>query len=224
MGNQFTTNKQRGGQTGANWNSNGGRRNDHKILYEVRSPPNTVPHRSMPPTAARVLARGRASRTWIRTRTSARQKWRQRRRTSRQRGSDFPLGRKRTREADLPESTARSARGCCTSPTLRCTRRARSRPRRSLIRSTSRRAPRRAAAPHRCTAAAALPPRRDATPPHCHDAARVASRARGHSHLHSGSRQVTTNPGKKGYGGSTPGTLFGPGPSKVLGPVLEPQP
>ena len=25
---------------------------------------------------------------------------------------------------------------------------------------------------------------------------------------------MTTNPGKKGYGGSTPGTLFGPGPTK----------
>lgn len=174
MGNQFTTNKQRGGQTGANWNSNGGRRNDHKILYEVRSPPNTVPHRSMPPTAARVLARGRASRTWIRTRTSARQKWRQRRRTSRQRGSDFPLGRKRTREADLPESTARSARGCCTSPTLRCTRRARSRPRRSLIRSTSRRAPHRAAAPHRLRATAAAPPHRR----HRHTAATATPRHR----------------------------------------------
>jgi len=33
-GNQFTTNKQRGGQTGDNWNRNSGRRNDVKRLYE----------------------------------------------------------------------------------------------------------------------------------------------------------------------------------------------
>ena len=35
-GHQFTTNKQRRGQTGDNWNKNqtGGRRTDHKILYE----------------------------------------------------------------------------------------------------------------------------------------------------------------------------------------------
>ena len=34
-------------------------------------------------------------------------------------------------------------------------------------------------------------------------------------HLGCWRRQVFTNPSKKGYGGSTPGTLFGPGPAKV---------
>ena len=42
MGNQFTTNKQRGGQTGDNWNKTGGRRTDTKMLYEVRSPLNAA--------------------------------------------------------------------------------------------------------------------------------------------------------------------------------------
>ena len=31
---------------------------------------------------------------------------------------------------------------------------------------------------------------------------------------------MTTNPGKKGYGGSTPGTLFGPGPAKGDKPTI----
>ena len=52
QGLQFTTNKQRAGQTGANWNNNNGRRNDHKILFEVRPTSAHSRHRSMLPTAA----------------------------------------------------------------------------------------------------------------------------------------------------------------------------
>ena len=43
QGLQFTTNKQRAGQTGANWNNNNGRRNDHKILFEVCAHLRTLP-------------------------------------------------------------------------------------------------------------------------------------------------------------------------------------
>lgn len=43
QGLQFTTNKQRSGQTGANWNTNNGRRNDHKILFEVCAHFRTLP-------------------------------------------------------------------------------------------------------------------------------------------------------------------------------------
>ena len=52
QGLQFTTNKQRAGQTGANWNNNNGRRNDHKILFEVSTSAHSR-HRSILPTAAR---------------------------------------------------------------------------------------------------------------------------------------------------------------------------
>ena len=219
QGLQFTTNKQRAGQTGANWNNNNGRRNDHKILFEVCAHLRTLP------TPFHVADRSPRARSWqgepyVDPNTYERKaKMEAKKKNLTPEGFRFSGGSKKNSGLGPAGQYGSIGPKLLHEPHFEVHKKGEPRTKKEYDPLTKQaRSPprRRTAAPHR-----RRPHRRTAAPPpHCLTATPGEELAVGSGvapHLGCWRRQVFTNPSKKGYGGSTPGTLFGPGPAKVSG-------
>jgi len=143
LGNQFTTNKQRGGQTGDNWNRTGGRRTDHKVLYDGE--PYMDPH-------------------------AHERKWKLEQKKKNLTPEGFKYSSPNRKNSGIGGNYGLIGAKLLHEPEYEVYKKG-----------------------------DPPPSRRDESIP---------------------VKQVVTSPGKKGYGGSTPGTLFGPGPKKGDKPTI----